>query len=249
MTQSSADPVGWGTVAAPARHALLRVAPEAYATALAGRPDLRRDPLLADWAGRGRPLIARRSGCCDPPGCVAAGIPLPPSHGKRRIAVALPPGAVVSVEPPMRLIAAARFAPAAWRPAIDALLNLGQRLGLDARVFGGLAWTALTGLDYMSETSDLDLLFPLDWGTGAPGCLDKLLDELLDGLARIDRSAPIRLDGEILWLRAGMAANWREVLAGAGEVLVKTSEGVALWPLRQFLDAGATGAGNRRAAA
>jgi phosphoribosyl-dephospho-CoA transferase len=239
----SADRAEWGTASAPARHALLRVAPEAYALTLAARPDLAAEPLLREWAERGRPLVARRRGPCDAPGRVAAGIPLPPSHGKKRIAVQLSPGEIESVEPPPLLIAAARCAPAGWGATIDAILALSAlsaRVGVDVRAFGGLGWSALTGLQYLSESSDLDLLFPIESGTRTR--------VLLDGLARIEAFAPMRFDGELVRLDAGLAANWRELFAGAGEVLVKTIDGVALWPARAFLFAGETGAQNGRAA-
>ena len=97
----------WGTRLAPARHALLRVDPAAYRAMLAGRAELAEEALLADWAALWRPLIARRRRACDVAGLVAAGIPLPPAHGKKRIAMQFDPGAILSVEPPPLLADAA----------------------------------------------------------------------------------------------------------------------------------------------
>jgi phosphoribosyl-dephospho-CoA transferase len=216
----------WGTPAAPARHALLRVEPSAYASTLAEREDLAGEPLLVDWAEQGRPLIARRREPCDQPGRVAAGIPLPPSHGKKRIALQVSTSAIRSVLPPPLLADAARAAPTAWRPAIDAIEDLCLRVGVDVRAFGALAWSSLTGLHYLSATSDLDLLFDLKEDT------DVAL--LLDGLARIEAIAPMRLDGEVVRCESG-AANWRELRSGAEEIVVKTIDGVALWPRPEFL--------------
>ncbi|MGO9675353.1 MAG: malonate decarboxylase holo-[acyl-carrier-protein] synthase [Methylocella sp.] len=212
----------WGTTLAPARHALLRVEPGAYAAMLASRPDLSGEPLLAEWAARGRPLIARRRTACDVAGLVAAGIPLPPAQGKKRIALQVSPGAILSIEPPPLLRDAARAAPAGWRATIEAIVDLSEHVGVDARAFGALAWASLTRLPYLSASSDLDLLFAVNEET--------YVAALLGGLARIDACAPTRIDGEIIRLNSGAAANWRELNAGAGEVLVKTIDGVLLSP-------------------
>ncbi len=88
---------------------------------------------------------------------IPLGLPLPPSHGKRRIAVALAPGELITHAPPPLLADAATAAPASWRQTIDLLV----RLLLETRTFGSLAWQHLTGLPYLSDGSDLDLLWPL----------------------------------------------------------------------------------------
>jgi phosphoribosyl-dephospho-CoA transferase len=82
-----------------------------------------------------------------------------------------------------------------------------------------LAWRALTGLDYLTDRSDLDLL--LDVGG------DTDLDRLVSDMAAIETDAPMRLDGELM-REDGAAVNWREFHAGAGEILVKGIEGVRL---------------------
>jgi phosphoribosyl-dephospho-CoA transferase len=217
----------WGAPALPARHALLRIDPQVYHLALDERPDLAFEPLLRDWAALSRPLVARRRGPCDAAGFVPAAIPLPPSHGKKRIALRFANAAILAVEPPPLLSACTHAAPAAWRPAIDSIVELAGRVGVEPRVFGALAWTALTGLAYLSASSDLDLLFPLTARANAAG--------FLEGLARIEASAPMRLDGELIRQDLGAAANWRELAAGADEVLVKSIAGVALTPSHAFL--------------
>ncbi len=216
-----------GTPAPPARHALLRVDPQAYRSALDQRPELACEALLGDWAALSRPLIARRRDRSDADGLIPAAIPLPPSHGKRRIALQLAPRAILAVEPPPLLPACAHAAPADWLPAIEAIAELSARVAVEVRVFGALAWSALTGLAYLSALSDLDLLFPLTARTDARA--------LLEGLARIDAGAPMRLDGELIRQDLGGAANWRELFAGAGEVLVKSIAGVALLQADAFL--------------
>ncbi len=93
------------------------------------------------------------------------------------------------------------------------------RHSVDARVFGSLAWRALTGLDYLTGRSDLDLLLDVRRDTD--------LDRLAADVAAIEADAPIRLDGELM-RDDGVAVNWRELHGGAGEVLVKSLDGVGL---------------------
>jgi phosphoribosyl-dephospho-CoA transferase len=224
---------GWGSRAAPARHALLRVKIEAWSTILADRTDLRDEPILLDWAALSRPLVVRRATPDDPRDAICAGIPLPPSHDKKRIAITLTREAISSVEPPLPLASCRATASASWLPTIDALLDFGRRIGIPPRVFGSFAWSALTGLDYVSAGSDLDLLWAVTPETD--------FGALLTGLARIEANAPGRLDGELVRIETNVAANWRELHAGADQILVKTIAGVALRPASVLVGAWRTG--------
>jgi phosphoribosyl-dephospho-CoA transferase len=86
-------------------------------------------------------------------------------------------------------------------------------LGVEARVFGGLAWRLLTGLNYLSVSSDLDFILSV------PRPRD--LTELMTELDSIDSAAPMRLDGEIV-RDDGAGVHWRELHSGARHVLAKT---------------------------
>ncbi|MCJ2012379.1 malonate decarboxylase holo-[acyl-carrier-protein] synthase [Methylobacterium sp. J-076] len=203
----------------PVRHDLVAADPAAWADLLRARADLDGVPHLAGWAEAARPLIVRRRVPGEGDACVPLGLPLPPADGKRRIGLALPPDALRPVPPPT-LAGTAHHAPAAWAPAIDALLALGNAHRLVPRPFGALLWQAVTGLTYLAATSDLDLL----WPGPAPRTL-------LDGLAAIDADAPMRLDGEIL-LPDGGGVQWRELREApmGGSVLVKYLDRVAMRP-------------------
>ncbi|MGY2048371.1 malonate decarboxylase holo-[acyl-carrier-protein] synthase [Methylobacterium sp. JK268] len=201
------------------RHDLLAVAPEAWETVLAGRPDLAGVPHLAAWAAEGRPVIVRRAHPDEDPGPVPVGLPLPPRDGKRRIGLGLPPGGVRR-RAPVTLAEAAGACPEEWRPTVAEIGDLAARHALVPHLFGSLLWQVLTGLPYLAAGSDLDLLWPVP-GAVPPG--------LLDGIAAIDARAPMRLDGEIL-LADGGGANWRELHAAApgDTVLVKHRDRIAL---------------------
>ena len=208
------------------RHDLFTVAPEAWAAHLAGRPDLDGLPHLSAWARDGRPVIVRRRHPGEEAGHLPAGLPLPPSAGKRRIGLAVPWSAVLP-HPPLTLAAARAAAPPAWRPTLDTVLALAIGHGLVPRVFGGLLWQSLTGLPYLTVTSDLDLLIPVA-GSVPRG--------FLAGLTAIAAAAPMRLDGEVM-LADGSGVHWRELgeAPPRGAVLAKRIGDVRLVPADPLL--------------
>ncbi len=202
------------------RHDLLRPAPAAWDALLHRRPELADVLLLADWARLGWPVIVRRRMTGDAADDLPAALPLPPSHGKRRIALSFPTGAPVMALPPVLLRDAASAAPAAWQPAIAALIEFGERAGIAPRVFGALLWEYVTGLSYLSAGSDLDLL----WQVPDEAAAESLTRTLL----RLDALGPARIDGELV-LPDGAGVNWRELAladVGAITVLAKTMDGV-----------------------
>ncbi|HEY9212541.1 MAG TPA: malonate decarboxylase holo-[acyl-carrier-protein] synthase [Ancylobacter sp.] len=210
------------------RHDLVFVSPAGWRSRLAAHGDLAADPLVSSWVDRGWPLIGRRAVPDEAHG-VALGLPLPPFAGKRRLSFVMPPEHIVSTAPPPALSAAIPVAPRVWWPTLEALDELASRHGVEARVFGSLAWRALTGLDYLTASSDLDLLLHVHRDTD--------IARLATELAGIEALAPMRLDGELI-RDDGAAVNWRECHAGAREVLVKSLAGVALLDTRLFLRGG-----------
>lgn len=207
------------------RHDLVYVSPAAWRSLLDRRDDLNADPLLTDWAERGWPLVARRPAPDETSG-LPLGLPLPPGAGKRRVAVVMPPDGVTGHASPLRLREVLAAAPDAWKPTLVRIEGLAARRGVEARVYGSLAWRALTGLDYLTQRSDLDVLLTL------PG--DGRCARLAADLGRIEDAAPMRLDGEFVRFD-GAAVNWRELHAGARQVLVKTIAGIGLVDTGTFL--------------
>jgi len=206
------------------RHDLLHVMPEVWASAVAHCPSLADLPLLGAWADRGWPVIVRRRAEAEDPDLVPVGVPLPSAAGKRRVALLLSPEAVLQRSSPPLLRAAARVADPGWRSTIASLLAVGARTGVEPAAFGSLLWQHLTGLAYLSPHSDLDVL----WGVPA----DFNVLSLVFSTAEIQRDAPLRIDGEVVF-PDGSAVNWRELwnafrAADPATVLAKTMEGVRL---------------------
>ena len=154
------------------------------------------------------------------------GLPLPPSHGKRRLALLLPFAAMVSTARPPLLGLAIDVAPAAWRPSLRHLVELAASHGGTARVYGSLAGQVLTRLDYLTRRSDFGLRLEVPRSCGG--------GRLAAELAAVESAAPMRLDGELV-RDDGAAVNWREIHEGAREVLVKTTGEATLLPVSRFL--------------
>jgi len=192
---------------------------------MVARRDLAAEPLVARWAEEGWPTIRRRAVPGEAAG-TALGMPLPPFAGKKRLAFLVKVDDVASVARPPLLSDARGSAPAAWRPTLDRLAELAIRHLVEARVFGSLAWQTLTGIDYVTVHSDLDLLLDIDRDTD--------LDRLTADIAAIEADAPMRLDGELM-RDDGAAVNWRELHAGTNDVLVKRLDGVGLLGRRSFV--------------
>lgn len=140
-----------------------------------------------------------------------------PSH-EWRLALIVPPTQIHTVTPPPALSAVLQAAPESWRPTLDQIGELAATYSVDARIFGSLAWQSVTELDYLTKTSDLDVLFYTHRDTD--------LRALAKGLAKIDARSPMRIDGEFV-RNDGAAVNWREFHSGAAEILIKTLDGVA----------------------
>ena len=229
------------------RHSLARVSDAGWRAMLADREDLSNVPLLDTWVTSGWPLVVRRSGAHEQvsqldhvapgvpsdavatPRGIALGTPLPPSAGKRRIAVTMPEQTVLSITPAPLLAELAPAAPSAWLPTLDRLAAWGDDHGVHVRIYGSLAWQWLTGLEYLTPTSDLDVLLSVP----------RRGDLRVAGrvLAAIDADAPMRLDGE--WVDSdGAAVNWREWQTGAANVLVKTLNDVSLRDATEFPNGG-----------
>jgi phosphoribosyl-dephospho-CoA transferase len=214
------------------RHSVVRVSRDAWDACVALQPGLADEPLVRNWAAHGWPLVVRRPAPCDAQKIgVPLGLPLPPTAGKRRVSVVVPADAITSIEPPPRLATLRNVAPDAWRATIGTLDSIARRHHVGCRVFGSLAWQGLTGLSYLSEHSDLDLLFDLPKATNVLGALEALLADI----AMCDAFAPMRIDGEVIRMD-GAGANWRELHAANGDVVVKMSTNVVLASARVFAE-------------
>jgi phosphoribosyl-dephospho-CoA transferase len=210
------------------RHDLIFVSPNGWRSLLASSGGLVADPLVANWPDKEWPLIRRCAKPHEQQG-VALGLPLPPSAGKRRLSFFVQSSDIVSMSRPPSLRSVRNAAPQAWWQTLDRLDGLAAKHSVSARVFGSLAWQTLTGLDYLSDRSDLDVLLDVNPDTD--------LDRLAAALAGIEAEAPVRLDGELV-RDDGAAVNWREFHGRRGEILVKSIDRVVVLDRDLFIAGG-----------
>jgi phosphoribosyl-dephospho-CoA transferase len=175
------------------------------------------------WCARDWPLVVRRNDHAPARGGVSAGLPLPPSHGKSRLAFHLPGNAIARCSPPLELGAVARALPPAWRRPLAALDDAARNVHVHLSVFGSAAWQSITGLGYLHDDSDVDLLF-------RPASVDEI-DIVASLYERCERDMHRRIDGEIMF-PGDDAVAWREwAHAERGrDVLAKNIGRVALVP-------------------
>lgn len=207
-----------------ARHTLLRVDPRCWLRILERTAAHAED--IAQWAVRGWPLIVRRYLPDEGREIIPAAAPLPPTAAQGRragVVLRLLEEEVLHTIDAVTLPAALAAAPAAWQPAMHALISLGEECASVPALYGSLLWQLLTGMSYVTARSDLDLCWRVDSVRQAKS--------LTEGLARIERVSPMRLDGELL-LPDGGAIAWREYVSAPAdpgrrdELLVKTLHGV-----------------------
>ncbi len=127
--------------------------------------------------------------------------------------------------------------PDIWHRKLGALLASPEIIACAPRVFGSVAMQALTGLVYVTESSDLDIaLTPSDWASARA---------TIEVLSCIDAGEGLpRIDGEIID-PLGHAVCWREVAGDTDKLLSKHLDGAKLLDRSAFIDA-FSHANNRR---
>jgi phosphoribosyl-dephospho-CoA transferase len=211
------------------RHDLLRIDPPGWRLALSLRSDLRCLDLLSDWADRGWPVMVRRYLPSDLPDRIPVAVALPRSVGKGGVALQVRPRDVMTCLAPVLLDEAAPVAPVRWKPALQQLLTVGKRFGSVPAVYGSVLWQRLTGIAYLHEHSDLDLIWQVTHAAQA-----QQLAAAIDACAA---QSPMAIDGEFIFAQ-GSAVNWREFHQPGRQVLAKTLHGVEMIERQRLFRAG-----------
>ncbi len=172
---------------------------------------------LERWAANDWPLTVRRSESMLPADSLGLGLALPPdvqTSLKTRIPLTVNLNEITQHEPPLLLTAVASVMPPAWKDACTDLTHDLIGAQLELRVYGSLALQAITGLPYLTATSDIDvLLYP------------RTHAQLRQGLHLLHIYAQrLPLDGEIVF-PSGCAVAWKEwveAVRGSHKVMVKS---------------------------
>lgn len=210
------------------RHDLVWLTPDGWQSALEQAGPAER-PALERWQREDWPAVVRRKDADALPSVVSAGVALPPEPGtgiKPRIALRVDGSCIARHSPPIAIAEAAAAAPSRWRPALEALARDAQELGL--RAYGSLALQSITGLSYLTATSDIDLLL-----------VPSTRAQLDAGLKLMTSAcADLPLDGEVVFPSGDAVAwkEWRDAAAAGAKVLVKSQCSVRLSEPAALLD-------------
>jgi len=195
------------------RHMLVWLTAAGWHAAIAAARAEHKTALML-WESQDWPVVVRRLDADAGADEISLGLPLPPDAAGVKVRIALR----------ARLAEVCRVAPALALREVAAVRDVAALCddagALSVRVFGSVAMQALTGLQYVTATSDVDVLL-------APASRAALED----GLALLSRHAALLpLDGEIVF-PGGAAVSWKEwqmAMAHPAKVLVKDLRSVRL---------------------
>lgn len=184
-----------------ARHKIVWISGEGWQE-LGARAEEADRAVIERWAAADWPVIVRRRDDDVSEDQVCIGISLPPNPvdgRKKRIGLQVGRSLVREVRPALSIEEVLAAAPEAWRDGLDSLAQAARGLRLTFQVYGSLALQALTGQQYVTPRSDIDLLFQprsvAQLGTGT-GLLSYYANTL-------------PLDGEIVFPE-GRGVAWKE---------------------------------------
>ena len=183
-----------------------------------------------EWIAQGLPLVVARQPKQPATSAahIALGLTLPPPETRQRISLYVPTEAILRQSDPLEL-SRSLLHTAPWQEVIQQILIICKAAEVTPCVYGSLMWQTVSRYKYVTDSSDLDVLFVCNKSSD--------INMLVEALAAFDDSSP-RLDGEIMAL-SGWAAAWREVAAahevgGPGKVLAKSSHEVRMLSLDEF---------------
>jgi phosphoribosyl-dephospho-CoA transferase len=179
------------------------------------------------WRQHHFPLVVRRLDADLSSQAIAVGIPLPPGMGKHRLALSIEVSHIDSYCEPLSLSDVISFAPKIWQEQLESLNQEIQKLCFNIKVYGSLAWQALTKLDYIHPSSDIDCLVQIE--------NQRQFSNALKILKHFSSSLP--LDGEFIFFKNSAVA-WKELITEShpqpSTLLVKTINSVSLVDREDF---------------
>lgn len=203
-------------------------------------PGLEVSPCIADpahaaaareWIASGLPLVvARQPKQQDAGNQITVGLTLPPPATRKRVSLVVPTAAILRQSGPLALSQVLDTVGGRCQSLIQRVLDICEDANVTPYVYGSALWQTVSNRTYMTDTSDLDVLFVCTKTSN--------VHRLLERLVECEGSIP-RLDGELV-VPSGWAAAWREVAAagkagGPGTVLAKSTYEVRLLGLDEFL--------------
>ncbi len=207
----------------PRRHQLVRLSEAGWAAVLAGAWDEQARDCLVHWCLHGLPLVVtRQPEQLGDAISLALGLPAPSRWERRRLALQVPRSALRGRAEFPTLTQVQALLPASARRSTGELAASLDACRASAHAFGSYGWQAISGLDHLRPSSDLDLWVAVD-GVAQADAVAYLLHRFA--------ASSLRLDGELVF-GDGAAVAWREWIdwrAGrVRAVMVKRLHDVAL---------------------
>lgn len=183
---------------------------------------------VRQWIDAGRPLVAARQASGQ--AGVLLGLTLPTAQGRHRVGLRVARQDVAATRAPLSVAQCLSRLPATEAEALSHLAASLAKLGVEAGVYGSLAWEVIADAACRHAESDIDLI-----------CDVNSLSQLCVTLAALRQCAASlggRLDGEIR-LPNGDAVAWKElerqIDSPQASVLVKGEQAVGLLTVQDFL--------------
>jgi len=215
------------------RHTLVWIRRECCATVAAQVKDAALHGLVSAWLAADRPVVVSRQPALDAglADTVATGLALPPALGKCRVALDLCSHDIDRCSSPLHLAEVIAHAPTAWQAALLELDRAATGINIELRVFGSFSWQSLSGLQYLTPHSDIDLLWHAH--TRAQ------LQQGISLLSEWEQTSGVRADGEVVF-GGHHAVSWREWMqsgsTGDQRVLVKRDRSAELVHAAELLE-------------
>lgn len=207
------------------------VRPECRAAVAAQVKDAALHSLVSAWLAADRPVVVSRQPALDAglADTVATGLALPPALGKCRVALDLHSHDIDRCSSPLRLAEVIAHAPTSWQAALLELDLAATAIGIALRVFGSFSWQSLSGLQYLTPRSDIDLL----WHAYTRA----QLQQGISLLSEWEQTSGVRADGEVIF-GGYHAVSWREWMKSTGDqrVLVKRDRSAELIHAAELLE-------------
>ena len=203
----------------PQRNQLVWLTELGWQTVMAQQWDEAARHILNHWHTQQLPLVATTQHDRTNPSGLPLGLPAPTCWGRRKLALQVSLDAVERVDgfPSLDSIT----------PVYECLSGMDDfiahmhRLQVPLQVYGSFGWQAVSGMEYVRATSDLDLR----------ACVPDLNVARATTLALDALQLPLRVDGELVF-PDGSAVAWRELLqwmrGTVQQVMVKSAYGVYL---------------------
>ncbi len=181
--------------------------------------------LVCRWIEKNRPLIATRQPVeLEEKSRRRLGLCFPIGETPRRVAFEASAHQIKSGARPLNLAEAIDASPVHWHAPLHAIDRAFARFKMTACVFGSLAWQAITGMNYLHERSDVDLVIDASRNAGQAILTQdgRLTDDFGPLTAALD-AAPFRCDCE-LRLGYDAACSLAELRGNAKHVLIKHND-------------------------